>query len=104
MLCDLNLKTSLLSDSNMSGQGELVARAAGTTLSSMRLRQRLTVIQRYLTALGQISESQREVGSISQQSKDSSSTWSDPTGCCQLARPEASLFDQSAAFKVVGGG
>ena len=37
-------------------QGELVGSAAGTTLSSMRLRQRLTVTQRYLTALGRTAQ------------------------------------------------
>ena len=37
-------------------QGELVGGAAGTTLSSMRLRQRLTITQRYLTALGRTTQ------------------------------------------------
>ena len=37
-------------------QGDLVGNAAGTTLSSMRLRQRLTVTQRYLTALGRTAQ------------------------------------------------
>ena len=47
-------------------QSVLVAGAAGTTLSSMRLRQRLTITQRYLTALGRTATQSHETATKKQ--------------------------------------
>ena len=47
-------------------QSGLVAGAAGTTLSAIRLRQRLTIMQRYLTALGRTATPSQETTSRKQ--------------------------------------